>query len=80
MNKAFIIAIIILVILAVGLFFWTQYSAYSPLQEKQPAAQISPPAPLPVDATGEISRDLDAVDPGDLDREFQEVDRDLEGL
>ncbi len=85
MKKSLIVAIIILVAVAIGLFFWLQYSFYSPLQEQeqkqQPAAQTSPPASAqPSDTAASISRDVDAVDLGDLDKEFDQVDQDLQGL
>ena len=81
MNKL-IIVIIALLLLAVGLYFWLQLPASSPYGE-QPLAQpttSNPTLSQPSDATPAINEELDRVDLGDLDKEFEEVDRDLQGL
>lgn len=81
MNKL-IIAIIVLILLAVGLYFWLQLPASSPYGDQTPT-QTAPPSPVPAqpsDTTNAINEELNRVDLGDLDREFEGVDRDLEGL
>ena len=69
MNKNIIIAIIVLVILALGGLWWVRSnkgSNYVPLQ--------------PNDTTGMIIQDADALDMGDIDKEFQDIDKDLQTL
>lgn len=80
--KTLIAIIIILVIVALGLYFWLQYGAYSPLQEQQvppPQSAASEP-PAPSDSTQSITQDIDSIDLGDLNKDFEEVNRDIEGL
>lgn len=87
MNK-FIIATIVLILLAFGLFFWLQlqYKQYSPYKEQPSQAVPPPPQPQPSvqtppsDTTASISRDLDTVDLGNLDQEFDAIDKNLQGL
>ena len=69
MNKNTIIAIIVLGILALAGVWWFQSS-------KGP----SPASEQPSDTTGAILQDADALDLGDLDKEFQDIDRDLQTL
>jgi FtsZ-interacting cell division protein ZipA len=69
MNKNIIIGIIVVAILVLGGLWWMRSN------------KSSGPAPLPAaDTTGAIIEDADALDLGDLDQEFQDIDRDLQTL
>ena len=69
MNKNTIIIIVALGVLALAGVWLLQ------------ANKESSPAPLqPADTTGMIIKDADALDMGDIDKEFQAIDKDLQTL
>lgn len=71
MNKNIIIGAIVLGILVLGGVWWSQ-------SKKGPSY-----APLPIqstDTTGMIIKDADAINVGDVDKEFQAIDKDLQTL
>ena len=66
--KNIIIILIILAILLLGVFYF--------LDMNQPDLQSE----LEDDTTASIEADLDEVDLGDLDKEFESIDQDLNSL
>ena len=86
MNKNLVIVIVIVIVLVlagVGLWYWqsgrlTPYSTTTTF----PSETVSAPAPqTPAeDTTAMINKALNNVDFGDLDREFQVIDTDLNSL
>ncbi|MBI1984645.1 MAG: hypothetical protein HYS60_00855 [Candidatus Wildermuthbacteria bacterium] len=71
MNTKIVIGIVILLLLALGLWWWQSGNLVS-LQG--PATQG------PNDTTGTIQQDLNSLDLGDLDAEFQEIDSNINQL
>jgi len=70
MNKNIIIGIIVVGILVLAGVWWFQ-------SKKGPSYA---PLPEPSDTTGMIIQDADALNVGDVDKEFQDIDRDLQTL
>lgn len=69
MNKNIVIGIIVLAILVLGGVWLLQSN------------KEQSPVPLqPADTTGMIIKDADALNVGDLDKEFQDIDKDLQTL
>jgi len=69
MNKTFLIILAIIILLLAGIWLWT-YKASAPSSQ-----QITP-----TDATSVINKDLQNIDTGDLDQEFQDIDKNLQSL
>ena len=69
MNKKLLIAIIVIVLAAAALWWWQSQVPAAPSAEETGS-----------DDTATISQELDAVDLGDLDKEFQTIDADLNAL
>ena len=70
MNKNIIIGIIVVAIIVLA-GIWLMQSNKGP----------ESPVPLqPSDTTGMIIKDADALNVGDVDKEFQDIDRDLQTL
>jgi len=67
---ALTIIIIIILIAAVAFVFW------------QRSQKVTPPVQTEVkdDTTSVIDKDLESVDVGDLDKEFEVIDNDLKNL
>lgn len=83
------VAVIVVVLVAAGFGFWFwQKSSTAPTPETTgaPAANIPAPTPAPAptppkeDSTAAIEQDLNSVDVGNLDNEFQSIDADLNSL
>ncbi|MDP2664385.1 MAG: hypothetical protein Q8O97_00220 [bacterium] len=74
MNKnILIISAAVGVLVLAGIWFWSKQSS-APSQTQQPSSQE------PSDNTASINADLDALDLGDIDKEFQGIDADLNTL
>ena len=69
MNKKLLIAIIVIILAAAGIWWWRSQAPATPSGE---AAGN--------DDTATISQELETVDLGDLDKEFQSIDADLNAL
>ena len=69
MNKNTIIVIVVLGVLALAGVWWFQSnkSATLPVSQPEDTAQM-------------IVNDVDALNVGDIDQEFQDIDRDLQTL
>ena len=79
MNKNIIIGIIVLAIIVLA-GIWLMGSNKGP---ESALPGVEPPAvsePQPSDTTGMIVKDADALDVGDVDKEFQAIDKDLQTL
>lgn len=78
-KKYFIVLIIGVVVILVGLGIW-----YWQSQEEEivtPSAAIpTAPATIKEDSTSAINQELNSIDVGDLDKEFQAIDSDLNSL
>ncbi len=59
MKKNLILLLVVAALIALGVWYWSS------------TEQVSP---LPEDSTAAISQDLDGVDLGDLEGEFQDVE------
>ena len=82
-KNLIVIAIIVVVLLLVaGVAYWMLASPMVQREVKQPI--VAEPTPAMVaedDTTGSIENDLNATaNLGDLDKEFSELDKDLQGL
>lgn len=74
MNKNILIVIVVVAVLVLaGVWFWSRQSS-APSQTQQPLTQESS------DTTASINADLNALDLGDVDKEFQDIDTDLNSL
>lgn len=74
MNKnILIVSAAVVVLVLAGIWFWSKQSS-APSQTQQPSSQE------PSDTTGSINADLEALDLGDVDKEFQGIDVDLNTL
>lgn len=78
MTKTAIIIIIVILVGAVILLWMFNPGQYAPPQPQQPQPQTQ--TPPPADSTQSINQEVDAVDLGNLDREFETIDKDLQGL
>lgn len=79
MQKNLIAIIIILILAAVGTGIWWWYSqeqAVAPI-ELSPKVQTSTGAS---DTTSDIEKDIEVIDDVNLDKEFEEIDKDLQSL
>ncbi len=79
--KKILIVIVIVILVAIGAWWWMSQGgipAYAPTtgQEAPEASAVA----LDADNTARISQELDSVDMGSLDNEFQGVDKDLNSL
>lgn len=83
MSKIAIVIIAILIIGA-GIFFWISRRPSAPYYLKQPQTQTTTSSQAETtpadDTTRSISRDADAIDLGSIDKEFETIDKDLQGL
>ncbi|OHA68252.1 MAG: hypothetical protein A3A27_00210 [Candidatus Wildermuthbacteria bacterium RIFCSPLOWO2_01_FULL_47_18] len=73
MNKTILIVVGVAVLVLAGIWFWSQQSS-APSQAQQPSSQE------PSDNTASINADLEALDLGDVDKEFQGIDADVNSL
>ncbi|MDP2637197.1 MAG: hypothetical protein Q8P03_01130 [bacterium] len=70
MNKNILIGIVIIAaVVLVGVWMFSQQGTETQQESEAPA-----------DTTGSIQADLDALDLGDLDAEFESIDQDLNDL
>ena len=79
MNTKIYIVVGLVAVLVVGVGAWLM------LTPAEPQAVTPPPPPSPVaipaqDTTAAITKDLNAVDLGNIDEEFKEIDADLNAL
>jgi uncharacterized protein YpmB len=75
MNKKTAIIIVIVAIAAAIFYFyyWSQQPVEAPTIAGQPAATAE-------DTAAAIDNDLNNIDVGDLDKDFQEIDKNTESL
>ena len=74
-NKKTVLTTIVVGILVLGaLMWWTQQAQIPQLQEQ---VQVSP---TPDAEAAAISQDIDTINVGDLNAEFEVIDKDLQGL
>ncbi len=77
MNTKIYIIVGVVVLVLVGALAWL---ALAPEKPVAPAPAPTPVAAPANDSTTAIGKDLDAVDLGNLDQEFKDVDADLNAL
>ncbi|MDP3727613.1 MAG: hypothetical protein Q8R35_03165 [bacterium] len=70
MNKKLLIAIIVIVLAAAALWWWQSNAPATPSAGETVGS----------DDTAAISQELETVDLGDVDKEFQAIDADLDSL
>ena len=78
MNKNILIGIVVLIIVFLGAWWWMSQSgapAYAPTTGQEAPGAVAPA--LEPDNTARIEQDVNSVDPGNLDTEFQSIDQDL---
>lgn len=68
MNQKLLIAIIVIILIAAGLWYWQSNRSSAPTESTGD------------DTSAAISQELGTVDIGDLDKEFQTIDADLNSL
>lgn len=71
-KKALVIVIVIIVLVALGLWW---FRASAPAPAPAPGGQAGAPA-----AEDSFVQEVDSLNLGDLDSEFQEIDQDLQTL
>jgi len=77
MNKKSIWIIIVILIIALGLWYYGNQSGIeTALNELEPVGDVN----LADDTTKAVERDLEALDLGDLEGEFEAIDLELENL
>lgn len=77
MNTKIYIVVGLVVVLLIGAGVWLM------LTPAKPQAVTPPPSPVAIpaqDSTAAIAKDLNAVDLGNVDEEFKDVDADLNAL
>ena len=79
MNKNIIIGIIVLAILVLA-GIWLMGSNKGPESALPTVQPQAPSESQPSDTTGMIIKDADALNVGDVDKEFQAIDKDLQTL
>ncbi len=74
MKKTILIIIILVIVIGTIIFWWI-------MQKPVPSVSLVPSAPvLKNDTTSVIDKDLESIDVGDLDKEFEVIDNDLKNL
>lgn len=68
MNQKLLIAIVVIILIAAGLWYWQSNRVSAPAESTGD------------DTSATISQELGTVDVGDLDREFELIDADLNSL
>jgi FtsZ-interacting cell division protein ZipA len=76
MKKTLIIILAIIIVAILVWYWWSSSSSAPQQQETSPTVQN----PAPNDTTSAINKELEGIDLGDLDREFQNIDSDLNSL
>jgi hypothetical protein len=76
MNKKTFILIVVIVVAAIIIVWWYTQTPTTQAPTEGPSGVIAPPA----DTTSEISKELESVDVGDVDKEFQQIDGELNTL
>lgn len=77
MNTKIYIVVVLVAVLIVGVGAWLM------LTPEKPQAVTPPPSPVAIpaqDSTAAIFNDLNAVELGNIDQEFKDVDADLNAL
>ena len=69
MNKNILIGIVVIAVILVGVWIFLQQGTETQQESQAPA-----------DTTSSIQADLDALDLGDVDAEFESIDQDLNSL
>ena len=78
MNKKYLIAtIVIVVILALGVWLWM---ASTPAMAPATENQVQVPVLGGAGVSDPVSAELDALDLGNIDQDFQDIDSDLKTL
>ena len=72
-----IIAIIIFALLGYGI--WWQYQKQTANEAANQEAQMNQQT-APEDSTAGINKDLNSIDVGDVNKDFQDVDKDINSL
>jgi len=78
-KKSFIpvILVLILILILVGIgYLWTKKRIVSPIPTPPPTEEVVPKE----DSVVAINQDLEGIEILDLEREFQEIDQDLNSL
>ena len=73
-NTNIFIALVVIVLLLLGVVYFTNN------QRSAPGPASPSPQTSQSDDTASISSDLDQIDPGNVDAEFKDIDRDLDAL
>ncbi len=84
MNKAIIIITVIIILAIIGVavwFYWSQTRNLESIQVEPPSAAPQQSAtPKESDSVSDINADLEGIETIDLDKEFKEIDADLNNL
>ena len=81
MSKTLLIIIVIIAAIA-GFWLWNSNESEEGSLEPIPSAEGLPQLPevSQGDTTGQIQEDLDKIDVGDIDKQFENIDADLNSL
>ncbi|MEK7537168.1 MAG: hypothetical protein AAB584_01875 [Patescibacteria group bacterium] len=81
MSKILLIIIVIIAAIA-GFWLWSSNKSDEGLLESTPSAEGLPQLPevSEGDTTSQIQEDLDNIDLGDIDKQFENIDADLNNL
>ena len=81
MSKTLLIIIVIIAAIA-GFWLWNSNKLEEGLLEPTPVSQGLPQLPevSQGDTTSQIQEDLDKIDVGDIDNQFENIDTDLNNL
>jgi len=74
MNKKTFIVIVVIIVAIIIIAWWYTQTPTTQAPTEGPAGGV------PTDTTSEISKELESVDVGDVDKEFQEIDGELNTL
>jgi len=83
-NTVLIIAFLVLIAVLIGVWYWF-WTQSNKLEIVQKSNQVSTPEKVEVvspkeDSVSSINSELEAIETTDLDKEFQEIDNDLNSL
>jgi flagellar basal body-associated protein FliL len=71
-----LILVLIVIAILVGVWYWWTKRGVTPVSPVKPVEKVTPKE----DSVTAINQDLDKVEILDLDRQFQEIDQDLNSL
>jgi hypothetical protein len=80
-----VLLIVIIIVVALLAFWFLRKSGYAPSYPSQPPVGTVLPAggtlsPAADDSTGAINQELESVDLGNLEQQFQSIDNELKNL